>query len=222
MEDDEEDSACMFPAAALAAAHINIDLDDFPYYYEDEGYTEQWIRSAESSLECLVRMRYVSSLGNLKFGERPIHGVLYRMRESEAVAELETLIVQYPHLCPLLRPIACLVWDFVEHQLMPEKVFHLISDLRCTVHCSELVCDDKNCVDLEHCEPVVCRHPEKCGEFRIMKILFEISKTLFDSEDRSGKRPDMLRKAWPTIPRVGRKTAFPTLCEIARVLNNTY
>lgn len=222
---EHQDEACEFPSDSLRP----INLDEFEYadedVYDDDRYTERWIRSAETSLECLVRFRYVSSIGPLRYGEKPLPGLMTALRESEAVAELQVLAMQYPHREAVLGPLHGMAQLFVRHQILPEEVFQLVAELRHAVHCVERVCDDPNCQTLGDCPPpdeLRCARAAArpgaraslaadCDEIHISRLQFSIATTISDAVNPARA----VRKPWPT-PQAKPEAKPATIADLAR------
>ena len=221
---EHQDEAYEFPSDSLRP----INLDEFEYaaedVYDDDRYTERWIRSAETSLECLVRFRYVSSIGPLRYGEKPLPGLMTALRESEAVTELQVLALQYPHREAVLGPLHGMAQLFVRHQILPEEVFPLVAELRHAVHCVERVCDDPNCQTLGDCPPpdeLRCARAERdasaspliaeCDEIHISRLQFSIATTISDAVNPARA----VRKPWPT-PSAHEAAKPGTIADLAR------
>jgi hypothetical protein len=207
MMEHDEASSCDFPSGALVAA--DIDLDDFPFddVYGDDAYTARWLCQADSSLECLVRFRYISSLGSLQYGETPLRPMLEMIRENEAVAELLTLMKQYPQhrRYDTLELVAEDVVGFVRECVLPHGVFELVAMLRESVHCVEGVCDDVYCSSPSDCTPPhlwSCPHEDLrgavCDETRVLRLLLDISTAMWSARLRALPPPLPWKKP-PTI-----------------------
>jgi len=163
------------------------DLNDFPYEAHwlkiDEWYTEEWVKSAHSHLEQIVRKRYVNEFGGLRRLEEPVEGALEFLRETEAVAELQILAGQFPNRHDEFIALHHMARYLRQRLIIPTKIFTLVDRLSEVVHCIEgrraggEACAARPCAARRLSLEV---DAAQCDEMTVSRLMYNLSRALWD------------------------------------------